>query len=84
MANGGNARDCHYSLDGDDLTIDASAGRSCIEQLKMALHFKRVHYPIMLTAKRSRRAMPRVSACEVNQPAIGTSAFGPFRDVRVD
>ena len=34
---------CHYTLDNDNLTIDAGAGKSCIEQLKMAQQFKRMH-----------------------------------------
>lgn len=41
MANNGNPRDCHYRIDGDDLTLDDGTGKSCMEHINMAQHFKR-------------------------------------------
>jgi hypothetical protein len=41
MANNGNARDCKYKIDGDDLTIDDGSGKSCMDHIKMAQRFKR-------------------------------------------
>jgi hypothetical protein len=41
LTNGSNSRSCHYKLEGNDLFLYSSLRKSCIEQLNMALHFRR-------------------------------------------